>query len=233
MHSEEVDVLCRSISSCIDLNTAELCDEFFYYSLPLCVIDSVFSIGVNYESVKNAVKRYCAFQHLPQFRCRNELPDKSSQQSCSNFVQLCQRLGPDQMAEEVFKNRQRTSSRSGILKSEAACLFAQRLVVHGVEHLQDVEKCVDNPAIEKAVRAVKGQASGISWQYFLMLAGNDNVIKPDRMVLRFLSTALNRPVRVSEAPHLLQLAAAELAHQKPNITARLIDYQIWLHQRDQ
>jgi hypothetical protein len=43
----------------LPLATASLGNEFYYQSLPLCVIDAVFSIGVRYEGVQNVIKRYC------------------------------------------------------------------------------------------------------------------------------------------------------------------------------
>ncbi|MFS0809480.1 hypothetical protein [Shouchella sp. 1P01AA] len=42
----------------LDLKQAQLPDEYYYSHLTLCVIDSVFSIGVRYEGVRNTVKRY-------------------------------------------------------------------------------------------------------------------------------------------------------------------------------
>lgn len=35
----------------------EVAEEYGYASLPLCVIDSVFSIGVRYEGVRNVIER--------------------------------------------------------------------------------------------------------------------------------------------------------------------------------
>lgn len=37
--------------------TIEVAEQYGYASLPLCVIDSVFSIGVRYESVRNVIER--------------------------------------------------------------------------------------------------------------------------------------------------------------------------------
>ena len=42
----------------LPLAGARLSDEYYYDSLPQCVIDAVYSIGVNYKSTRNTVIRY-------------------------------------------------------------------------------------------------------------------------------------------------------------------------------
>lgn len=54
--SNNLAEFCKTTEG-IDL-AATLPEEFFYNSLDLCVIDAVFSIGVNYSGVKNVVTRY-------------------------------------------------------------------------------------------------------------------------------------------------------------------------------
>ena len=44
----------------------EVAEKYSYASLPLCVIDSVFSIGVRYEGVRNVIERYCRRVRLPE-----------------------------------------------------------------------------------------------------------------------------------------------------------------------
>jgi len=43
----------------LNLKNARLSDSYYYSSLPLCILDAVYSIGVRYTSTKNAVLRYC------------------------------------------------------------------------------------------------------------------------------------------------------------------------------
>ena len=44
------------------------------------------------------------------------------------------------------------------------------------------------------MRAIPGQRSGISLTYFFMLAGSDDLVKPDRMLGRFLRGCLSHEV---------------------------------------
>jgi len=49
----------------LPLATASLGDDYHYQSLPLCVIDAVFSIGVRYSGTRNVVARYCTHKPAP------------------------------------------------------------------------------------------------------------------------------------------------------------------------
>mgnify|MGYP003466554474 CR=1 FL=1 len=51
---------CRELLASAEV--VELGDEYFYASLPLCVIDAVYSIGVRYGSVRNVIRRYCVVE---------------------------------------------------------------------------------------------------------------------------------------------------------------------------
>jgi hypothetical protein len=107
-----------------DLQDARLGDEYFYQSLPLCVIDAVYSIGVKYGGVRNVVKRYCDHFGLQEFRnVRGQVPSPNDQEPLSALVEKMSTLGIERFTAEIFKNRQRTSSRNGILKAEAVCVL--------------------------------------------------------------------------------------------------------------
>ena len=111
---------CKSKLTISNLPQAE---EYGYHNLPLCIIDAVFSIGVNYTSTENTVKRFC--EHFGVTRLREkELAPQSEQLSVSSFIQFHQGFTFQKMAEKVYQNRQRTSPCNGILKAEAAYRFA-------------------------------------------------------------------------------------------------------------
>lgn len=66
-----------------------------------------------------------------------------------------------------------------------------------------------------------------------MLSGSGNAIKPDRIVVIFLSKALSRDVKLHESQSLLKAVSNKLKTSYPNINLRLLDYQIWEFQREQ
>lgn len=220
---------CRAVLS---LDDASLSDEYYYAHLPLCVIDAVFSIGVNYASTRNTVSRYCQASGLQQTRLsRDTLPPVEQQQSIEQMIALIEAHGPDHFAHHVVCNRQRTSTTNGILKAEAVLRFGRVLQQHGCRYLQDAAGMAADTTLEREVCAIPGQRSGLSFHYFLMLAGSDDLVKPDRMVTRFLTTVLQRSVTQREAQHLLPDVAAHLYPVYPHLTPRMLDYVIWSYQR--
>jgi hypothetical protein len=74
----------------LDLAHARHGEGYFYQSLPLCVLDAVFSLGVRYQAVRNVVARYCAEAEVKQFRpYGSPFPSQEEQESISSF---CARL---------------------------------------------------------------------------------------------------------------------------------------------
>ena len=216
----------------LPLGGASLGDEYRYQSLPLCVIDAVFSISIKYAIVQGVVARYCTYTGQRRVRPSGDLPPRAEQEGISCFCDRPEQADPAVMAERVYGSRNLTSPRGGILKSEATLRFAQCLrVATSVEHLQDVTRVADSADFEADIRAIPGQGSGLSLQYFWMLAGSEEFVKPDRMVLRFLAAALSRPVAASEALPLLRAACESLAASYPNLTPRLLDHEMWKYQR--
>lgn len=94
------------------------------------------------------------------------------------------------LAKEVFCNQQRTSSRKGILRVEAVYQFADILRKNGINTFGDTENECRNEKVRAKIREIKGQKSGISFDYFLMLAGSDGHTKADGMLRAFVADAL-------------------------------------------
>ncbi|MDR3245244.1 MAG: hypothetical protein LBT50_02290, partial [Prevotellaceae bacterium] len=86
---------------------------------------------------------------------------------------------------------------------------------------------------ESAIRKINGQGSGISLTYFFMLAGEDNLIKPDRMIIQFLFDRTGKEFKPPECQEILTGIANELNNRGKNISPRLLDYSIWNYQRNQ
>jgi hypothetical protein len=227
----DASIVAEHARTVLSLEAATLSDEYRYQSLPLCVIDAVFSISARYASTRQVVVRYCEYTSQRRIRSSAELPPIEQQESITSFCTRREQADVGRMAELVYQNRQRTSTRSGILKSEAVLLFAQALRSFGVEHLQDVPHVAESEAFKTAITSIPGQRSGISLQYFWMLAGSEEFVKPDRMVVRFLESALDRPVRTAEAASLLREASNQLNTEFPNMNPRLLDHEVWKYQR--
>lgn len=229
----DLETVAASCLCHLPITTGRLGDEYHYQSLPLCIVDAVFSIGVRYESVRAVVDRYCDFAGARKYRSSSSggFPPPEHQESVTRFCQRFEETGLERMTAEVFRNKQRTSTTGGILKTAAVLQFASVLRTHGVEYLQDVGTALASERVADELRDIPGQRSGISLRYFFMLAGSDELIKPDRMVLRFLERSLRRPVSVDEATPLLAGAVTLLRRTNPVLTPRLLDYLVWDFQR--
>jgi hypothetical protein len=104
------------------------------------------------------------------------------------------------------------------------------LIKHGINYFQDIQWPLPE-GLEDAIKDIPGQRTGISLQYFWMLAGSDDLIKPDRMVLRFLKEALQREISLNEAQSVLSATTQALKVAYPHLTPRLLDHAIWNYQR--
>lgn len=223
------------VSLCYDelnLKDAKLYGAFDYRSLPFCVIDSVFSINANYTSTENTVSRFCAHFGL-QARSQKQPPEIIDQMSVAAFIDLYQQYGIEGMATQVYQNRQRTSTRNGILKSDAVLRFSKVLAWFEVNYFQDVDRILDNPDFESHIMQIPGQASGLSLRYFYMWVGGEHHIKPDRMITRFIQSAIGRSPSIQDSYEIITGACEILAKNYPHLTPRVLDNLIWQYQRAQ
>ncbi|SMG55761.1 hypothetical protein SAMN02745947_04665 [Rhodococcus rhodochrous J3] len=201
--------------------------EVRWTSLSLCILDAVWSIGARYEAVVVPVVRTFATGfglESPTVRADSPLgPDPLPLPALAG-------LGVGSLVDKT--NRQRTSTRGGILKAEAALRHVAVFVEHDVttladaiELLSDSERLAD---VDSELRRIPGEGgSGIRRGYLWMLVGNDDVIKPDRMVLRWL-----RHHGVDVGPEgareiIATLAASLTATIGTPVTPWEIDHAMW------
>ena len=197
-------------------------DEYGYPHLPLCFLDAVWLLGVRYQGVQGVVKRYVKWAGL----------DPSSAHTTAEFLEKLSGYSAEEAAVTIFGNRQRTSTRGGILKAEAVVRFARILEDSGIQTFEDLVQQEDElPLVEAKIRQIPGQTSGLSWRYFLMLAGASHLTKPDRQVLRFLKTATGKNFSIENAQALLVAVCEQLRSQYPPISPRELDHLIWQYQR--
>lgn len=231
--SFEVARLVEALRPLVTEGALTLPNEYRYAHLSLALIDAIYSINAHYESVHRTVLRYANYAHLTPYRLSaDRWPDRAEQQALSAFVDFLDATGPEYAAEQIFQNRQRTSSRNGILKAAAVQEAEHLLATYGVSYFQDIPTVMDSPAFVHAFRSIQGQGSGTSLTYFWMLTGSDGLAKPDRQILRALSRIVGRPVTLSEeATALLQKTVQILKADVPDLTTRTLDYAIWQSER--
>ena len=220
-----IESLCQACEATLNLENAELSSSYYYDSLPQCVIDAVFSIGVKYTSTTNVVKSYCAYYGL---RVHNRDHDqKGDKHTISQLIDHITSTGVRKSADVIFQNHQRTSTRNGILKADAVLRFARVLQKYGVETLADMLSKGLPLQAEVEIMRIPGQKSGLSLRYLYMLSGDDSQSKPDRHVMRFLKEHTGQDYSIQQAQDLLAEAVEILREKYPQISVRLLDYSIW------
>ena len=136
------------------------------------------------------------------------------------------------MSNNIYKNRCRTSThKSSILKSEAVMSFAKVLNDFDINYFQDIAQHIGNDDLERKIREIPGQTSGISLDYFFMLAGDDNYVKADRMMIRFFDDAIGEIPDKYMMSSIMIDSVEILKNKYPKMTPRLLDHLLWLYQR--
>jgi hypothetical protein len=126
--NEDIKQLAKYCDLALNLKDANLSDEYFFQSLPLCVIDAVYSVGVKYAGTRETVIRYCEYFELNRIKIdRTECPPINMQESIEVFLDKIIYFGIEKFTNEIFRNKQRTSAKNGILKSEAVFKFVSVL----------------------------------------------------------------------------------------------------------
>ncbi len=225
------EILAKKIEEDISLLDAQLSASYYYSSLPFCITDAVFSIGVKYKSVENTTSYLAKYLGVEKYRKygSDHIP-KEKQISIHEFIDRTESLDDERLSEDIFHNRQRTSTKNGMLKARAVLEFAKILAKHNINHMQDIVsityKCIET------IKLIKGMSSGIAVKYFLMLCGNDEFIKPDRMVLGYGRRNLGDLKITDQEMELIIIDAADILCKKyENITRRKIDHEIWKYER--
>lgn len=194
------------VEACSRLPVRPLPPEYDYSCVPLAVCDAVFSIGARYEAVvRPIVTRFADFLNVPLFGIQQ------APMSPKEGLRIIGHLSDATMASQVFKNRQRTSSRNGVLKSCAVRMWLEALSSLAIERFQDVH---GHPRLFKAVARIPGQSKR-PFEYFLMLAGDTGRIKCDRHIIAFCT---NFGGAAEELPSIAKALGRE---------PRELDYSIW------
>lgn len=215
----------------LDLKSAKLGDEFYYENLTFCLIDAVFSMGIRYKIVQNAIIRY-----------KNYIADKGfnfNEHKISDFKKIVDSFSCEEdkkylLVSENILTKNRTSPKNGILKTEACYKIAKILIKNHIETKEQFDFMPKNikESVNEEIKNVRGQSSGIMLEYLYMLAGNDDICKPDRHLHKFVETATGEQEDDYTIQNLMKNVTDILKKDFPNLTVRLLDYEIWKFQKN-
>lgn len=198
-----------------------------WVSLSLCIADAVWSIGAHYDNVVVPLVRRLS----TKFRVEHPT------------IAMSEPLGTDPLplaeladlnVDELISltNRQNTSTRGGIRKADAALRHVNVFRAHGVDDLGDAIALFGDDeriaAVNADLRKIPGEgAHAVRRDYLWMLIGQDDLIKPDRMVLRWFR---HHGVTVDPAGArdlIAALVPAVSAGLERPVTAWEIDHALW------
>ncbi|WP_199584099.1 hypothetical protein [Blastococcus sp. TF02A-30] len=196
-------------------------------SLSACVLDAVWSIGARYDGVVAPLVRRVLEDGATGSLVTSDVP----QEDVYPLDRFMDRFPDEEALLAVARNRQRTSTRSGITKAQAVLGYIRVLLEHGVCDLADANRALGTApllaSIENGMRRVRGEGRyGIRRGYFWMLCGDDGRIKPDRMVLRWLAPLGVRDPEVAQQL-LIDVAAFLSQNGASPVTPWEVDHAIW------
>ncbi|SUE28950.1 Uncharacterised protein [Nocardia farcinica] len=199
-----------------------------WISLSLCVIDAVWSIAARYHQlVVPTVEKVGATFGL------DELTTPATATLPPDPIPLPTLLSrfPDEQALRAVTTSNRTSTRGGIYKADAALRYARILTGHGIDTLTHAQQLLGDPdrlaAVEHGLHGVPGDgAHAVRRNYLWMLVGADDLIKPDRMILRWFHHH-NAPADPATATTLIGQITDRLNHRNQNSAATPRRYTPW------
>ena len=143
-------------------------------SLSACVLDAVWSVGVDHDRVVVPLVR-----RVLEIEATGPLLAETPVDADSHpLPRLLTRFPDEQALEAAAQNRQRTSTRGGVTKAEAALRYARTLVAHGVLGIEDLPRLTVDPALwarlDRALSRVPGEGQhGARRSHFWALCGVD------------------------------------------------------------
>lgn len=198
-----------------------------WVSLSLCIADAVWSIGAHYDNVVVPLVRQLATEFGV---AKPTIP--VSEPLSADPLPLAQLA--DLTVDELIPltNWQYTSTRGGIRKADAVLRHIAAFRAHGVANLADAIALFTDEerfgAVNADLRKIPGEgAHAVRRDYLWMLIGQDDLIKPDRMVLRWFKhhRAIVDPPGARDLIAAL-VPAVSVGLQRP-VTAWEIDHALW------
>jgi hypothetical protein len=196
-----------------------------YPHLGLAIVDSIFSLRSNYDSVVVPVlKRYCAEAKSLEWDKRFEVdgPEHGAQALIDTLGDLTTEERCELLTWNVAPG---TNTRKADLCAEVAHV----LLSEGVgTHELLANALAEHPGPERNVRKLKGVGPA-AWKYLLNLSQVEKV-KPDTMITGWVGCVLGRSAGQNESARLIESAALKLKREGEEASVRTIDHLVWRKQ---
>jgi len=224
-NSDPQQMVTEALRSLVDEAEAEgvLITPRGYSHLGIAILDAVFSLRSRYDSVVvPTLKRYCAVTGLDWSDLDAVQPEHGAQA-------LIDFLGPKSTAERCGILTKHVAPGTNKRKADLCVEIAQVFVDNGVDtHASLAVVLKESPDLEWKIRSLAGVGPA-AWRYLLNLSKVEKV-KPDTMIVRWVSEVLGETVGQKEAARLIEVAAAEIQGQGADPSVRTLDHLVWRKQ---
>lgn len=220
MTNEEVTRFTNACKENMDLSNITMSKP--YNSLPLCIIDAVFSINVDYDSiVLKVVKNYAdSFLKGEKYAFNHTLRE---------FVSIVDSEGDFQIfTNKYIKYNNKVCKR---LKIEVCYELAKKLIDLGINTMDDFKNYEPKEKLIEEIISVKGIGCQ-TVNYIFILTGDQNRIKADRHIKKYVKGILINIKKDNEFQELFTRAVEMLKGEFPDLTVAKLDHAIWKYQRD-
>lgn len=195
-------------------------EPYKYGSLPVCILDCVYSLRTKYYSVAiPVIDRYAE-----RYMKGNKYSSADTISAFINNVDACG--GPGEFADRILKNHQKLGGKGKIPKEEICYKLAQYLSYLHIETLEDFQNFESQELLEVVIRSVKGIGDA-GTNYLFMLAGDPNRCKPDAHVHQCIIDVCGSDVSNEECQRLFTEVVKLLQNKYPFLTVRILDSIIW------
>lgn len=192
--------------------------SYCYKSLPICIVDCVYSLRARYNSVTvPIVERYAN-----AFLGGNKT-STNDEDNLTSFIKNLTTPNLESFADNIAKNHQIL----GHVPKEKVCLdIAEALRNLGIETFEDFQNYPSKEKLADTIKSVKGMGNaGVN--YLFMLTGDDNKSKPDVHIHHCIAEACGKDVSDKECQEIIEEASGILRQDFPNLTVRKLDGVIW------
>jgi hypothetical protein len=224
----DVALLVERIRSEVIPGPDEFVDPPGYAHISLALVDAVYSIQLRYSAVRRVVAAYCQASGTPNQPLAARSEPELRERGLDHLLDLAGASSGPELADRLFGGSR--SQTHGRLKADVCVEVARRLRAAGVADSDDLRQRAFDADVKQAWTGVHG-LGWVTWQYFCALNGIDE-LKPDTMLMRFVTKTLGRRVDAVETNDLLSRVWKALLPSHPGLTKRALDHAIWRFESD-
>lgn len=212
-HSKQFAKFCETEFNLNQLN------NYQYESLPICIVDCVYSLRVKYVPITlPIVERYAN-----AFMGGNK---NASGDTIDSFINNINNLGGPKQFANLLQDHHKLGGKSAIPKEDICYQLAKYLKLLHINTIDDFKNYESQELLEVVIKAVKGMGdAGVN--YLFMLAGDEDRCKPDVHIHHSIKDAIGKDVSNEDCQTIYSEAVTLLKPKYPNLTVRNLDGIVW------